>query len=445
MKLFERNSRKGKTGKPSITEPDRLWVDDNLRWLLRLFGRPGSNQITISEKYFPQVFGEKEIKIENLISDCANHLGLDPHLFSYEIYEDIRDTEGLPYALAGRPRDCDLLFDEESGKYVLAVAKNVFNYPNWLIAASCQQFSKAKLVQRGVKYDKIADANVFLYLAAVYFGFGVIIAQSLIDMGVSTDTMWETKWTHVADIPGPVIAYALAAVAKIRNEENPDWGKLLPADVRKEFSACIKSLNESSEDIFGLKQIDDAIAYKQLMNTAHAYNISGDFSQAVATYEKTLSLSITDMQKSNAFNGIGYNKLRLGDHRGSISDFENSVRYNPNYGYANDNLGFALIMTGEQEKGLEYLNKAIQTGNNHNSYSLRNRALYFQVTGDIGKAKEFFQKAFDTNKPVDLLDFYYGKFLMSIGDIERGIKHIQKSADLGEPEGIEEIKRLNPA
>jgi tetratricopeptide (TPR) repeat protein len=407
-----------------------------------VFGKPSGDQITISEKHFPLTFGDKEIKIGNLISDCVDQLGLDRHLFSYEIYEDIRDISGIPYSLAGRPHDCDLMFNPETGKYVLVIARNILKYPNWLIATTCYQFSKAKLDKRGAEYETTTDTNLFLYLAATYLGYGVIIGQNLIDQGRFSDSVWETKWVHKADIPGPVLAYALAAFAKMRDIEKPEWEELLPADIKKEFAACLKLLNESDEYTFDLEQEEETDRFEELYNEGNELYSSGDIERAISTLQICATLSAPHHRKTWAHNNIGYYKQILGDYESSIPDFENALQCDPDNGYANDNLGLAWIMAGDPDKGLYYLEKAIQTGNNHPSYSLRNMAMYFHVKGQYAKAEEYFQKAFERGKPVDLLDFFYGRFLVSIGDRERGIEYIRKSAEIGEPEGIEALKRI---
>lgn len=206
MKLFGIKLGKGSSGRPSIKEDDKEWVNEKFRWLVRVFSLPETDQISLSEAHFPRVFQDKEMKVESLLSDCANHLGLDPALFSYDIFHDIRDTSGIPYTFADKLRDCFLYFDETKGKYVLVLANNIFRHPKWLITSTCYQISKVKLIQKGVSHDTASGIPLFLYLAATYFGYGVIIAQNLIHSGRFADSMWERKWNYKADIPAPVLA-----------------------------------------------------------------------------------------------------------------------------------------------------------------------------------------------------------------------------------------------
>jgi Tfp pilus assembly protein PilF len=438
MNFFSKN----KKNKLQITSSDREWVEGNFQWLVKVFGCPKTEQLSLSVKDFPRTFESKEIKIENLIDDCCSHLGLDKSLFSYEIYEDIRDSVNIPYAFAERPVDCFIDYNETTGKYSVVLAKSILRHPNWLIVSICYEFSKVRLIESKVEFDTGVDTNLFLYLAAVYFGYGVIIGQNLTDVGRSMVAMWETKWSYVADIPYPVIAYTLAIFAKLKNDLHPSWKEQLPNEIQIEFDLAIEYLINSKNELFDATRIDNALNVKRLIVFAHQLYESGELEKAITTLQKISFLTDNRIYKAGVYNNIGYYKLRLGKYQSSISDFLKAIKLDPNYGYANDNLGFALIMSGDLDKGKEYLEKALQTDNNDNAYSYRNMALYFQKKGDNESAENYFQKAFDQHSPVDLLDYFYGCFHLEKGDKEKGLEHIQISSDIGEHEGIELLNKM---
>lgn len=442
MKIFGINIGASKPTELRVTPADREWVESNLQWLVKVFGLPRTDQILLSEKHFPRTFETKEIKIENLIADCCNHLGLDRNLFSYEIYEDLRDTVNMPYAFEERPIDCNLSFDQQTGKYSILIAKNIFKHPNWLIATICYEFSKARLIQSKLEYDTGTDTNLFLYLAAVYLGYGVIIGQNLTNIGVTTDAIWESKWSYITDIPFPVMAYALATFAKLKNDLNPSWKELLPQEIRTEFNLSMEYISRSDNELFDAKRFDNFLNPERLFELADKYYQYGEISKAISTLQKIVFMTDDKTLKAYVYNNIGYYKVRLEQYSKSISDFQNALKLDPNFGYAYDNLGFALIMTGDIERGKEYLERAIQSDNNDNAYSFRNLALYYQKKRDYIIAESYFQKAYDIHTQVDLLDFFYGKFLIEKGDKKKGVEHIQISADIGEQEGIKQMEKI---
>ncbi len=443
MKLFWKNIGSKKSIDLQITENDREWVESNFQWLVKVYGHPKSEQVSITDKWFPKTLKSREITIDNLIKDCCNHLGLDKELFSYEIFEDIRDTSNTPYAFEKHPIDCFLYFDKPTKRYKIELSNNIFKHPNRLVSALCYEFTKARLIHSKVEYDTGTETNLFLYLASVYFGYGLIIGKNLIDIGMKTDGFWETKWSYVSDIPYQVMAYAIATFASLKNNFNPQWKTELSKEIQTEFELSIDYIKKTKTELFDARRIDNSLNAEKLFEVADNQYQSGEISRAISTLQKIIFMTDDSMLKSDIYNNIGYYKLRLGNYKNSISDFENALKHDENYGYANDNLGFALIMTNNFEKGKFYVEKAMQTKNNDNAYSFRNFALYFQKKGEFELAKCNFKKAFDFNTQVDLLDFYYGKFLIEIGEKEKGLEHIKLSSDFGEKEGIEYLEMNN--
>lgn len=442
MKLFGFSIGKNKTSDLRITAADREWVEGNFQWLVKVFGYPRADQISLDEKHFPKTFQSKEIKIEDLLSDCCNHLGLDVGLFSYSIHEDIKYAGNMPYGSDERPVDCYIEHDEQTGKYLVVLAKSIFRHPKWLIHSISYELTKAMLIESKVEYGAGTDTNLFLYLAATYFGYGVIIGQTLTDIGVRTDPLWETRWCYIADIPYPIMAYALAAFSRLTNNLDPAWKQELPGQIRTEFGLALEYIKNSNNELFDARRIDNALNAEKLFELADRQYGSGEITKAISTLQKIVFLSADDVLKANVYNNIGYYKIRQGQYGSSIPDFHKALELVPDHGYANDNLGFALIMTGDLETGKAFLEKALRTGNNDQAYSYRNMAVYFQKKGDCKSAEEYFQKAFRPESPVDLLSYFYGKFLMENEDQKKGLEYLRESADYGEIEAIEFLKKI---
>lgn len=442
MKLFGINFGSAKEAQLRVTAEDRDWVEANFEWLISAFGHPLTEQIMISEKYFPKTFLTKEIHIENLVADCCDQLGLDQQLFSYEIIEDIRDTNDMPYAFVENPQDCFLNVDKETGEYSLALARTILKHPHWLIASVCIEFGKAKLHQHKLDYGEGEETDLFLYLAAVYFGYGVILADNLANVGEVRSTTWETKWAFIAKLPYPVLAYALAVMGRLRGDTGAAWKESLSKEIRNEFDLSLAHIDRSENKLFDPVRINKAVQIASIWNQVNKYYDSAVYKEAVPLLQQALSIANEAPVKAAIYNYIGYICLREQQYQNSIAPFENALLLDPGYGYAYDNLGFAYIMSGEPDKGKEYLEKALKTENNDDAYSFRNMGLYFQMKGGMVSAETYFQKAFDMQAKVDLLDFFYGLFLLENGDEEKALIHIQRSADNGEHEGLEKLKAI---
>ena len=233
MKLFGKNF--GSKKAPQIKAIDREWVEGNFQWLVSVLGQPKLEQISITDKWFPKTFKARQFSIDNLILDFCNQLNLNPTQFDYAIRKDIRDTSGIPYALKNNSIDCFIHFDKKTDKYRIELANNILKHPNWMLSALSYEFSKVKLIESKVVFDTGNDTNVFIYLAAVFFGYGFIIGNNLIDIGTKRDGFWVKNWNYAAQIPYQIMAYALAVFAKNQNNDNPDWKNELPKNIQKEF------------------------------------------------------------------------------------------------------------------------------------------------------------------------------------------------------------------
>jgi tetratricopeptide (TPR) repeat protein len=440
MKLFGIHWGGDKAKKPLIMANDAAWVDQNMRWLQMSLGMPAAKQFMSAAADFPNALSGPKLSIDGLITDCCQQLGLKRKFFSYEIFEDMRDGEAMPYAYVDKPLDCVLHYDNQQRTYTLLLSKSILSSSPWLIADVCYEFSRAKLIETSVDFQNAEGYRLFTYLAAAYLGYGVIQAQNLTKIEISYLAGWQSKRVHNAPIPYPVLAYAMAVIANMQHITEPEWVSLLPKEMAIEFERSMEVLVKTEK-----KEVDGSEAAPvkdtdEIFHAAFALYRSGEISKAIALLQEILPLAKGKKYRSTIYNNIGYFKLRLGDYASSINDFNESLALTPDFGYANDNLGFAYIMTGELEQGLSYLEKALQTDNNNAAYSYRNMALYHQKKGDTISAENYFQKAYEFDTPVDLLDYFYGLFLIAQGRIDEGRAYVQRSADAGEIEGVERMK-----
>jgi tetratricopeptide (TPR) repeat protein len=417
-----------------ITEEDRLWVNGNFKWLIQVFGYPNKEQgqFLVNETYFPKTFSKPSIEINPVIQDLCDLLCLDNTMITIDIQEDIRDWQNMPYAIEGRPFECDT--DLKTGNYRIYIAKSLLKRPNRLIFNLVYEFIRIRLTESEIEYDSGGDDTpLFIYLAAIYYGFGVILAQRLHDTGRDADGMWEIKWNYMSEMPLPVMAFSLATYASLTGEDEPAWKKYLSSDFRKLFEDAIQDIRKNPEKLAD----DQEIKAMELFNQANEAYDQNHFEEAISTLQKILFLTNDDHLKSDVYNNIGYYYLRRGDYNKSIPEFRKALELGSEYGYANDNLGYALIMTGDLENGYEYLQRALKTKNNDAAYSFRNLALYHALKGEKELAETFFEKAFQEQCPVDLLEYHYAQFLYGHGKKEKAFEYLQQAVDKKEPEAID--------
>lgn len=424
-----------------ITEPDRLWVEDNFRWLIKVFGYPyrESEQILLSENYFPKTFKGDRVLIENIIKDLCSLLQIQEDKITFEVVSDIRDIYGMPYQIEGKPFETELEIEE--GKYKIHIANSLQKHPKRLIYSLVYEFIRIKLTNNKLQYDIGDDTDLFIYLAGIYFCFGVLLSQNLKDTGRIDDGFWETKWNYISEMPNEIMAFALATYSKLIEHDSPKWKDNLPSDLKRQFESAIEYLNENPSGLYDKKELEA----NELFKTAYYQYLENQFEKAIENLQKILLLTNDDVMKADVYNNLGYYNIRLKNYEQSLTYFKSSINIIPDYGYANDNLGYALIQLGKLEEGKEFLEKALKTENNDIAYTYRNYALYYQAKGELSKAEDYFKKSFESvTDSVDLLEYHYADFLIKNGETEKGLKFLKIAVKKGEPEAIEkqnEIKK----
>ena len=436
MKLFGFN-KKTKEPKFRITEPDRDWVEDNFKWLIKVFGYPSrqSEQILITNKFFPKTFSTSDLIVQNLIEDLCNLLGLDSSIITFELHEDLRDVYGMPFEMQGNPFETETEVMENN--YKIHIAKSISKRSNRLVFSLIYEFIKIRLTENKLQYDTGDDTSLFVFIAGIYFGFGIPLSQNLTDRGRIDNGFWETKWNYVSEMPNEIMAFGLAAYSKLIEQENPEWKNELPKELKSQFDGAINLLNETNSVIFNKAELDA----NDLFHLADEEYKNGNYEDAISNLQKILFLTNDKLLKADVYNNIGYYQIRNGEYEKSITNFQKALQIDSNYGFAYDNLGYSLIQTGNIEEGRQQLEKALKTENNDNAYTYRNFALYHLAKNELEQAKSNFKLAFESETvPVDLLELHYANFLINQGETEKGIEYLEKAVEKGEPEAI---KRMN--
>lgn len=436
MKLFGFKN-KNKETKLFITETDKNWVEDNFRWLIKVYGDTENRgeQALINKTFFPHTFKSERVEIENVICDLSELLNLDSEKITFEIIEDLRDSYGLPIETEGIEHETELEICDE--KYKILITKSLIKRPNRLIYNLVYEFINIRLTESKLLFDTGDETSLFIHIAGIYFGFGVILSQNLNDVGRVSDGLWETKWNYNSEMPIEVMAYALALFSKITKNDNPVWRVEFPEEIKTLFDKAVNHLEKYSTDILKDNELESLNLFCQADNKYH----NRQYDDAIKSLQKILLLTKDDFLKSDSYNYMGYIFIRKGDIENSILYLKKALDLNSNNGLANDNLGYALILNGQLENGRQYIEKAILTEDNDFAYTYRNLALYYFRLGEIVKAEENFELSFSSiTEPVDLLEFYFAEFLISQGFNEKALKFLNIAVEKGEHEAI---KRLN--
>ena len=427
-----------------ITDADKEWVHASFEWLVKSYGypKPGFTPVLLTEQFFPLTLAHKKNAVEPLLADLCALFKIDPTKISFQIEKDITDTYGTPYEIHGEPFECDLEVIQQDGEnhYKLFFANALLKTPKRLVFNAVFQFIQIRLGQSDINWIGDEEHYFLFYLIGIYTGWGVILAQTMIDIGRKSDGFWIRRWKYISPMPIPVMAYGMALHSFMIEEKEPAWKNFLPPDIRVQYEKACDHISQDPNPVFNKQELNANILFKEASQQAKEKNLDS----AIETYQKAIFLTQDDHLKSSIYHNIGYTLECKGDFEKSIPFFQKALAINPKVGYANENLSFAFIMMGDTDTGIYYHSIASQTGKSVKAYSYRNLAMYHQKRGEIEKARQNFQKAFEyITIPVDWLEYLYARFLYELGEKEEALLYLQMAVEKGEPQAIQWMKEID--
>lgn len=422
--------------KYKIPDNQKKWVESNFLVLIRACGFPQKNkgeQVLLNQQFFPNTFGAKEVEVENIIKDLIGIFGFEDKIINHEIFYDLRDSSNFPLAIQGKIQETEL-YNVSDNEYCIYISNSTKEIPNRLIFCLINDFLRIKLLEANIPHDQNKYSENFLFLAGIYWGFGVILTQKRIETGKSSTLFWRKKWNFSSSMLEENIIYGFALYQKIFPSLDTSWIKELP----KEFG--VRMMEASSLIPFSFITDVKEAESKYFLRMATIESKKDNFSLAIELLNKVITLSNDHQTISTAYNNLGYLKLKIGFIEESSDLFEKAIEYRSDFGFANDNLGYSLILQNQLDAGFVYLEKAEKTFNNDKGYHYRNLGLYFHKKGELFKAKEYYNRAFDHKKiPIDFLEYHFSELLSELGDEENADKFLKLAADKHEKIAIDKF------
>jgi hypothetical protein len=220
----------------------RQWIDQRWAWLMREFGCEGFRKrplILPDPKFFPDSYTGTFEDVEALLFRVACYMEIDPERIELKFYQETRLTDvGEHHGTAG-------LYHEENGRFQIWLETRKLANPAALIATMAHELGHVHLLGHGrVSHDE-EDHEPLTDLITVFFGMGVITANSVIH-----EDYWQaghfTGWSmgRHGYLTMAMYGYAFALYARDRDEENPTWTRELRLDVRSAFKQATRYLKQ---------------------------------------------------------------------------------------------------------------------------------------------------------------------------------------------------------
>lgn len=106
---------------------------------------------------------------------------------------------------------------------IIKIAEDQFGNPNDLVGTMAHELAHLRLLGEGRAMSEAFDNELLTDLTAVFFGFGIFLANCPRYYD-SLNKLWPgTTLTKPEYMTGPMFGYALAHVAWFQEEERPAW------------------------------------------------------------------------------------------------------------------------------------------------------------------------------------------------------------------------------
>jgi hypothetical protein len=223
------------------------WIESRWQWLATEFGgsilREGPVVLPTVE-YFPDPYRGTEDDARTVFERVCGYMRVDPgriHLGFYseagpDLGEEFR-VEGYRTGTAGLHRAGD--------EPQIWIESSRLDDPAGLVSTMAHELGHVHLISDGRVARDTEDHEPLTDLLTVYFGLGVIRANSYLREKRKAGLKY-TTWSlsRTGYLLAPAYAYALALFARDCDETHPAWARELRPDVRQPFTQGLRFLRK---------------------------------------------------------------------------------------------------------------------------------------------------------------------------------------------------------
>lgn len=231
----------------------RKWIENNMLWLEQEFPEP---LITDRKIFIPtdsdlpiQWNGSKE-NVKEVLNIIARSMHINPEDIELDYFDNgltELNSGGSTIFIETNPEDTNaagLYQENESGKFEVSLDIEILDKPEALVATLAHELCHVKLL--GEKRLEENDEHL-TDLTTVFFGFGIFNANTAFEYHQSFDRWGYSKSGYLRQEEW---AYALALLAYMREEDNPEWSKYLNKTIKKDFERSLKYMLDNEQEIF---------------------------------------------------------------------------------------------------------------------------------------------------------------------------------------------------
>jgi len=232
----------------------KAWVEEKLRWLTGQFGlhvlleRP---IVVPTEEFFPDAYDGSSRAVRRLFRRVCKYLDVDPECVEVKLYTD--RTPGSVRAIDPEAGFAGGTWQSGEGpwhKGVVRIERSLLDRPADLIGIMAHELSHQRLLGEERADGDAFDNELLTDLTAVFFGFGVFLANNPRKSTGELSYWPGTKLRRPEYLSEPILGYGMAHVAWFRDEDRPAWASALRWAPRAVFNQGLRYLQKTADSDF---------------------------------------------------------------------------------------------------------------------------------------------------------------------------------------------------
>jgi hypothetical protein len=230
-----------------VEPPAKAWVEEQFDWLGTEFAG-GSRRprpvVPPTDESFPDRYDRSPATVRALFNRVCEFMDVDPERVRVRLYSEsnrpmlVNAAGDVMAGTAGTFEEGDT-----DNRFIVRLEKSQLENPMDLVGTVAHELAHVRLLGEGRVMAERFDHELLTDLTAVYFGFGIFLANSPRDWKSGYGVWPGTDVARPEYMSLPMHAYALAQVAVRRAEQQPPpWMKHLKWDARVLFKQAMRFL-----------------------------------------------------------------------------------------------------------------------------------------------------------------------------------------------------------
>lgn len=230
----------------------KVWVEYRLRWLSERFVHSaflGAPVILPTLEFFPDPYDGTMRTVEPLMARVCGYMGVEPDDVELRVVDHgnrlhlVNDGGDALGGTAGT-------FRQGASRFQVTIDREELSRRDDLIGTMAHELAHARLLGGGLLTGSEFDNELVTDLTTLHLGLGVFLANSPRDW-MSGYTNWpDSHLLKPEYMNRPMFGWALALLARFRNESRPAWFEHLDRHTRGEVEQGLRYLDETHDSSY---------------------------------------------------------------------------------------------------------------------------------------------------------------------------------------------------